>query len=432
MSVGSDRLESQLSIELDAITRSWFDGAAFGSQWRGEFTLPVSVEELLMPSSATFWPGFMPPDFLPILGNGIGDWLCLRIDRHNQVRDVVAWNHGGGDYLPFGRSIAEALLYDHLRHRPNFPSAPGQMDPTSERWLIEQLAMDPDTCRDFQRWSPSDKHDTLSATPRLDPEYQQRLEWMLAHGWARHAVRCERIEMLLYYPLWSFAAPRLAHKWQVDWNRDMVAWLFDSSLLPSPYRDRYEQTCLAQGLTTSAQEQPQDWDAILALALASIEEGCDSAWAFDLAGWSLMRRGDSEAAYDVWEQGCQASVFSDQSIRFRTHWCDPTIGKFSAAMLHRGGRVPARIAKDYWCALTSPTSIPSPVARVSSYWQTVAEQVTGWDGYRAWYAAGWDFGVPSRQLWPTILAQLQHCAIQGNAPALAKLAALHARTLAMG
>ncbi len=61
--------------------------------------------------------GFMLPDTLPILGNGYGDWLCMRVNADNTAGEVVHWYHGGGDWMPWGRNPAEAIAFDRLRQR---------------------------------------------------------------------------------------------------------------------------------------------------------------------------------------------------------------------------------------------------------------------------------------------------------------------------
>ena len=57
----------------------------------------------------------MPCDFLPVLGNDRGDWLCVRFGNDNSANEIIHWYHGGGDWIPWGQTLAEAIVFDSVR-----------------------------------------------------------------------------------------------------------------------------------------------------------------------------------------------------------------------------------------------------------------------------------------------------------------------------
>ena len=64
----------------------------------------------------------------------------------------------------------------------------------------------------------------------------------------------------------------------------------------------------------------QDWPAAEAEAIAVPERRGDLGWAFDIAGWAAERRGNRHLAVQRYLAGLQTSWFSDDALRFRTHW----------------------------------------------------------------------------------------------------------------
>ncbi|HEY8073410.1 MAG TPA: SMI1/KNR4 family protein, partial [Labilithrix sp.] len=97
-------MEETLGVKVPEDLRAFFgeEVPTFG----GEAAEPLSTEEIL----AVDLPP-LPIDFLPIAGNGAGDFLCARLGPHGDVLEMVAWKHDDwSDALPFGRTLAEALL----------------------------------------------------------------------------------------------------------------------------------------------------------------------------------------------------------------------------------------------------------------------------------------------------------------------------------
>src|SRR5690606_36855447 len=99
----SNKLAAHYGLQLPADLRAWLDDEIWRHAGGAEFSQPQSPDQLIEPDGS-IWGGFMLPDTLPIVGNDYGDWLCLRIAPDGQVSEVLHWSHGGGDWIPYGRS----------------------------------------------------------------------------------------------------------------------------------------------------------------------------------------------------------------------------------------------------------------------------------------------------------------------------------------
>ncbi len=97
----------------------------------------------------------MLPDTLPLIGNEYGDWLCVRVDEDNRFGELVHWYHGGGDWIPVGKSIAEAVLHDIV---DQFRPRKGQVLRGSSRKHCSRAPQ------------PSHSTDKRRAPPELDAE----------------------------------------------------------------------------------------------------------------------------------------------------------------------------------------------------------------------------------------------------------------------
>jgi hypothetical protein len=96
----SRAIAERYALTLSADWAEWFDEVAVGELRGGEYCEPVHPSELLSATPEVIWPGLMPPDLMPVVGNGMGDWLCARVGPESTIREVVHWYHGGGDRLP--------------------------------------------------------------------------------------------------------------------------------------------------------------------------------------------------------------------------------------------------------------------------------------------------------------------------------------------
>ncbi len=406
----SERYQLALSNEL----RDWMDGswARFGSD--SEFGSYNALPSLVDRAPDILWPGFMLPDTLPLIGNRFGDWLCLRIDASGQASELVHWYHGGGDFIPFGKTLSEALLYDRCQSVRSDHTIWGEPMEVSEpnrsicSWIAEQLGV------------------AESLIHRIEQSFQEgRLEEGLdaldEHGWCEVAVARDRIDLCLTTPLRRKADPKLAIRLGVTWEPELTRWLFDTELIPAPFIPSLEEYLG----TAAAVRDRQDWHKAESIAVQLMEDRTDLEWPFAIAGWSAYRRGDHQQAIDRLWRGLSASVFSDQSTRFRSHWFDRRYGKFTAAILVQlSESLSDSIVEDpYWKQLSSGEG-ESIHQRIAKYWADQAKEANleAAEQYDRWYRSGWDIGCHDIPMFDSILSQLQESAEQAGWKSRALLA----------
>ena len=408
-----DRYQLQLSDELT----DWFDGAHCRFQSQSEFSNYTSIPDLLDRNPRHLWPGFMQPDTLPVIGNRFGDWLCMRIDPQGQVSEIVHWYHGGGDFLPFGSTLAEALLYDQCQSVRFDYHSWGEVVPLVEgrplilewiaKWLTTTVVTLSGIVQDFS-----------------DGRMEEGLSKLSDHGWCQAAVARDRIDLALQTPLRVQADPKLALRLGVDWEKEMTRWLFDTNTIPSEY--------LAKLTEMLSQENPtwfqQSWSEAERTAQEVVAIRSDLAWAFDIAGWGAFRRGETNNAIDLWWNGLHASLFSDQSTRLRSHWFDQRFGKFAAAQLYRLREHLSENQRSdpYWKELVSETSEETH-RRISRYWTERAKEpgLSAAEQYECWYRAGWDIGCQEVEVFDRVLAGLEEAARHADWGSRAELAATY-------
>ena len=112
------------------------------------------------------------PDTLPIIGNDYGDWLCLRIARDGTLAELIHWSHCGGDWLPYGRNLAEGLLYDAAQrilhpHCNNMDGTRSSRDQVfgAAQWACEWVERGPQVWQVFSE--ASDEDDTVDGSNRV-------------------------------------------------------------------------------------------------------------------------------------------------------------------------------------------------------------------------------------------------------------------------
>jgi hypothetical protein len=84
----------------------WFDLEFWRLKTIGVFSQAATPGQLLESAPTVIWPGFMPANFLPLIGNTTGDWLCVKVDESGFASRIFHWYHGGGDWLPWGESLS--------------------------------------------------------------------------------------------------------------------------------------------------------------------------------------------------------------------------------------------------------------------------------------------------------------------------------------
>ncbi len=403
----SHQIASTLGVVMDETLRAWFDEAWWARQGTGEFASALSPQRLLDLDGEVIWPGFLPPDLLPLIGNDYGDWLCMRVGLTNEVSEIVYWNHGGGDWIPFGPNLPEALLYAASQRAAEQDEFASTVWPA---WAAERLAACGKRIMPF--WEARAKVDPLSA--------------LVEAGIAQTPVGRDLCLKRLRRPSQEIADREKAKALGVPWEPNFLSWLFDSALAPAAQRGEL----WSRGPDQAADGFEQDWNGaeMEALRIERVRENL--GWPMDLAGWAAERRGDIQQAIPRYLASLKASVFSDESVRFRTLWFPEGFGKFSAARLseHRD-LLPEPHRSDAYLNLLWENDRTSLRYRVSQYWLEIAEvavEAQDWrKAFGAYMRAGWDVGMPRREDYLIVLEGLRGAARELGAVALGRLISIH-------
>lgn len=218
----SQLLAERYALRLSSSWRDWFDRDAQQLVLPGAMRHALSAEELVQEAPTQIWPGFMLPDTLPLVGNDYGDWICVRVDAQGELGELLYWYHGGGDWIPVGTNLAEAIAHDVV---DQFRDVRAQMlrgasesrvdrhfsfiqrfsDKRLRSWMIDQLAGE----------APAEpiKHDLQALAEMLVREdYPAALELLREREWAMDAVACDWAELLLQSPVQRIAHKELAAK----------------------------------------------------------------------------------------------------------------------------------------------------------------------------------------------------------------------------
>ncbi|QDV68176.1 hypothetical protein Poly24_18840 [Rosistilla carotiformis] len=388
----------------------------------GEFDQPVSPTELLAETPDFIWPGFMLPDSLPLVGNRYGDWLCLRVGADDTISEVIHWYHGGGDWMPWGKSLAEAIAFDSLRSRlpgrwQYYANIAAQFDRQEGPGTIPGWAAEHLPCPVGQ-WLLDPSGDS-NEIPGL-------AELLIQHDVATTAVHGECALAALDSLLRQRLEPWVARELGIQWDQDAVRWLFDNELLPPSVCERLakEFDCECGDLCG------QDWEAARVHAAAVAARRSDLGWANDLLGWTAERAKDPKAAITAYRQALLCSSFADQSIRFRTHWFREAEGKFAAARLQDlSAHWDANLRDDPYLRLFLESKEQGLRSRVTNHWMRLGEQAASdgrWaDSYDAYYRAGWDMGCDDLHVYEELLQKLANAATRSGQRSRAELAKTH-------
>lgn len=421
----SGQIAQRYRLRLGASWVDWFDS----EQWRqcgcNEFNQPVPPETLTASQPDFIWPGFMPPDTLPVLGNKYGDWLCLRVGADDRPAEVLHWYHGGGDWIPWGADLAEAIAFDSVRmvlpgrriaHAVR-PVDEGRPVPSSEcphvRWAEAHLE---DGYHKFLAQPPGDFHDA-------DPAQFDSIA-------SNPAVAASLILAALDSEFRRRIQPDTSRRLGIAWEPTIVMWMFDTERAT----EDAVRAVRRRGDGGDADMLKQDWPRASRLAASVLAQRQDLGWAWDIRGWSAERDGDLALAVECYRGGLRASAFADQSIRFRTHWFPESYGKFAAFRLYelqRSGRV--RVEPDEYLQILWGADATSLRASVTAYWTRVAEERSAAgehaDAYDALYAAGWDLGLQDLSGYRELLSRLASAAEAAGQHARAEVARTHLRCL---
>ncbi len=395
----------------------WFDAEIWQQVGKGEFNQAVSPDMLLADSPEVIWPGLMLPDTLPLLGNRYGDWLCLRVGADNGVGEVIHWYHGGGDWIPWGKSLAEAVYFDFIRdwlpgRRFNHaiaaePQRKGDSSDVLLRWAL--------------RWLPAEATQILSDRS-LVQNSEALAQQLIRSQISDVAVTCELVLNALDSEVRHLLTPDVASQLGIGWEPDAVSWLFDCSLIGVEQRRQFSNLV---GRQVSFE---QDWElgARLARRICSIRG--DLGWAFDVSGWAAERAGRMDEAIGYYEQGALAFAFADQSIRFRTHWFAQASGKFSIWRLQNLPKLGSSAVDGMLQAIEGVDAMHLR-EQATAYWvdqSQVFHDAQEWShAYDANYRAGWDLGIHNMSDFGGCLKGLCESAEKAGQTARAAVAKTH-------
>lgn len=450
----SKKLAERFRLNLTPEWQNWFDHDFELLRPAGVFQTAISADQLCAECPAEIWPGFMLPDTLPVIGNEYGDWICVRIEADGRLGELLHWYHGGGDWVPVGASLAEAILHDVVdQFRPvgyqvlrgaSETLAAHHVDQVAERfsqtklrdWLAVGLASDGNSKNHVGQILLQ-----IEAALRRG-DYATALRSMYDAGWSLDAVACDLIEECLQRPVTPLANPAAAKSLGMNWTPDYVRWLFDAELVPTELRSQ-----LAGLVDLTVDNWPaQDWGLATALAEGVLQRRQDLGWAFNIMGWSKQRTGDLQGAASVYFRGMFASAFSDQSVRMRTHWTDSSYGKFAMAQLFQIGEqsqlppsasanLDVSEAKQRHQYLTMIVEAPEKLLlnQVREFWceagkRQLQDQAPA-GAFDCFYRAGWDLGLQRLSEYQSILEMMVHSAQSAGWDARAQVAQTHLNCL---
>lgn len=422
MSQPSQKIAARYHLRLSDAWRVWFDEDVASVRLPGGFRTALTAEQLIGQAPREIWPGFMLPYTLPLVGNQYGDWICVCIGPDGSLGELLHWYHGGGDWIPLGRDIAEVVVHDVVDHfRPvggqMLRGAPESIEPEQRarvlvafqtpalrHWLCERLTAS------SKQQTPSNEVARALANIELALEcgaYVDALQIMQQRAWAMDAVACDRIQYALQHGIVQLADPAIARALDRKWSPDYVRWLFDVDQIPQLARARIGEL---SGAGTELWDQ-QDWTLAGELACEVLERRNDLGWAVNVAGWSRQRSGDAAGAAEIYFQGRCASAFSDQGVRMRTHWTDARFSKFTIAQLSElHDYLTPEQQRDPYLQAIYRSSETQTVKHVQRFWLDESRRLSDeqhYDGanYRL-VRAGWDVGVEHLGDYRTILASL--------------------------
>jgi hypothetical protein len=197
--------------------------------------------------------------------------------------------------------------------------------------------------------------------------------------------------------------------------------MFDNDRIPAEFRIE-----LSRKFNVDL-EAKQDWERAAHHCRRVIELTPSLAWAWDILGYTRERAGDLEKAVNAYVQGVQSSVFTDQSVRLRTHWAGDEASKFSAARLLQ--LVPAIVQKSTYLRLLCEGDPEQRRRQATLHWLAESDQATA-DGevgvaHKNLVRAGWDLGAEPISAFAEILQRIAETAVQADRAALAELADTH-------
>lgn len=408
----SERFETRYQCVVPSDLKRWLDEELFrhvsAKESALEYCHPVDIDVLLSDAPEVIWPALMPCDLLPILGNDAGDWLCLRLGADNQITEVIQWYHGGGDWIPWGRSLSEAILFDSLQE--SLPGPNRRHAIAAEVSCRGGLEHDP-----LVAWALSNLPSSLAkVTDERDPDSVSRM--LLQHHISEVAVRCQ----LVIDALHDSAVDRLAtiSPEELGAGDEVVAmWRLDSATIPSAVHER---------LSTNDDSSSQDWDAVFTHCQRVCEIAPHLAWGWDLLGYCHQREGQESEAIACYRRGLECSIFTEQSVRLQTFHQSVDGLKFSASRLCSLADQPHG---DKYLELLCCQPSDERRRVLTDYWIEQADRAAAASDFDLAtdlaIKAGWDLGAEPMPLFGDLLTKIQSYARKAGRAAQAAIVQTH-------
>lgn len=366
------------------------------------------------------WPGLMSCDLIPLIGNTSGDWLCVRIDENSLASEVVQWYHGGGDWIPWGNDLAQAIVFDGFIDRISADSRRHAIPA-----IIQPSNVHDDRNDELLDWAFGHMPEGLAESLDAARDPQQVTEHLLNAKVAEVAIHCELVLKSLCYPDVESLKLAIGQEAEGIERKQLTEWAFDISRVPVNHRQQIESGDHDLKLVE------QDWKSAAGHAQAVTNLAPEIAWGWEILGYCEERIGHTDQAIHAYSKAALCSVFTDQSVRMNTHWATDDASKFSIERIRQLDET--ALEKSDYMLTVSEATIAERRAVVTEYWKKravahlAADEITV--ACECYIAAGWDLGAGPITVYGEILERVHETASQCGQRARAELAATHRRCL---
>jgi hypothetical protein len=303
----SEVVTEQFQVKLPSDVTEWLDL----EMWRRHEATPLgdstSPHALLDTRSSVVWGGQMLPDTLPLFDNGCGDVWALRFGIDGSLSEIIFWNHEGGDWRPYGRTLAEAFLYSVAENwsRGDWDEEfRNQVETPLADWAVRRL---------FGETNPPSTFRERFAANGRSP-VQNLLDAGLAEVPIRRDLCKQCLASGLVTASASIGGASITEALGVEWRKTQD-WRIDTTFIPEEMRER-----LAGLLGISVPElMRQDWEGAAREAEQVLRLRKDLAWPYAVLGRAAERRGDTEQAVSFYMDSLQ-SIGSTQDFAEGWNW----------------------------------------------------------------------------------------------------------------
>jgi hypothetical protein len=330
---------------------------------------PIDVAGLINPRTSTVWGGMMLPDTLPILNNGGGDVLCVRVDEQGAIGSYLWWNHETGNWLFAGSTFSEALSFVYARGAMEgggpveaLPTLPGAMG----AWVRCRSHLLCPLIREFNR----------------------------------------------------LGGRRIAEAIGAPWEILREA-LFDTDRIP----DEIRPALIRELRAPKSELLRQDWNAAAEEAMRANEDRPELNWPYAVLGWAAERAGNFNLAAQVYERGIFSWGSSEDLAR---EWMLPRSvqAKFVARRLIALAREPSSAEIGRYLAAAHQRS------GIRKYWiqrgEAAEREGRFAEAYAHYCSAGWDDFVTNER---ELLEAIHRTCVAAGFEARAEVVGLHLQSI---